>query len=24
MMYFRHDGRRALKEAASELYLATQ
>jgi carboxypeptidase C (cathepsin A) len=24
MMYFRHDGRQALKEAASELYLATQ
>ena len=24
MMYFRHDGREALKEAASELYLATQ
>ncbi len=24
MMYFRHDGREALKEAASELYLSTQ
>lgn len=24
MMYFRHDGRQALKEAASELYLASQ
>jgi carboxypeptidase C (cathepsin A) len=24
MMYFRHDGRQALKQAASELYLATQ
>lgn len=24
MMYFRSDGRRALKEAASELYQATQ